>query len=113
MDEFFAAVADAAEEYRTEYVPALLEVAAAKKQEAEAKRRADLDRLKADLLREEAKAKAARARAEGGGGGSSRGSGSGTGGGDAAAAAAPASGGSGGAASGSAAPSKGAVASRP
>lgn len=53
MDEFFAAVADAAREYREEYVPELMAVAETRRVEEAAKRAADLERLRADLLKEE------------------------------------------------------------
>lgn len=66
MDDFFAAVADAAQEYREEYVPELLAAAEGRRRAEAAKREADLARLRADLLREEA---AAKARREGGAGG--------------------------------------------
>ena len=52
MDEFFAAVDDAATEYREEYVPELVAVAASRRAEEAARREADLARLRADLAKE-------------------------------------------------------------
>lgn len=69
MDEFFAAVADAAREYREEYVPELMAVAETRRKEEAAKREADLARLRADLLKEEQAA--AKRRGESAGGASS------------------------------------------
>lgn len=73
MDDFFAAIDDAAKEYREEYVPELAAVAETRRLEEAARRAADLARLRADLTKEEAAAAAKRGGAAGAGAGASSG----------------------------------------
>ena len=53
MDDFFAAVNEAAKEYRTDYLVELTEAAAERNAAIADRRRIDLERLKADLAKEE------------------------------------------------------------
>ena len=54
MDDFFAAIAAAAEEYRTDYLVELSEAVAERRAADAERRRVDLERLKSDLMKEEA-----------------------------------------------------------
>lgn len=53
MDDFFAAVDDAVKEYDSEYLPQLQAGMEMRRREAEARRTADLEKLRRDLLKEE------------------------------------------------------------
>lgn len=65
MEDFFAAVGDAAKEYREEYVPELQRAKEERQRQEEQRRKAELERLRGDLSRDKQAALEAAARKKG------------------------------------------------